>query len=94
MVEERHLPILPYAILISVVLFSQGSQGISERSYVYINALCGFKFQSVDNSWQSFRENYTFHFKEGRRKDWGGEHKKILFQGLQRTLSSMRLIIQ
>ena len=34
--EERHLPILLYAILILVVFFSQGSQGISERSYVYI----------------------------------------------------------
>ena len=28
--EERHLPILLYAILILVVFFSQGSQGISE----------------------------------------------------------------
>ena len=27
-------------------------------------------------------------------KDWGGASKKILFQGLQRTLRSMRLIIQ
>ena len=56
--EERHLPILLYAILILVMfLFSQGSQGISERSYVYIYALCGFKFQSVDNSLQSFTGN-------------------------------------
>ena len=57
MVEERHLPILLYAILILVVFFSQGSQGISERSYVYIYALCGFKSQSVDNSLQSFTGN-------------------------------------
>ena len=56
--EERHLPILLYAILILVMFFfSQGSQGISERSYVYIYALCGFKFQSVDNSLQSFTGN-------------------------------------
>ena len=57
MVEERHLPILLYAILILVVFFSQGSQGTSERSYVYIYALSGFKFQSVDNSLQSFTGN-------------------------------------
>ena len=40
-----------------VFFFSQGSQGISERSYVYIYALCGFKFQSVDYSLKSFTGN-------------------------------------
>ena len=47
MVEERHLPILLYVVLILVVLFPQGSQGISERSYVYINALYGFEISKV-----------------------------------------------
>ena len=55
MVEDRHLPLVLYAIVILTlaVLFSQGTQG-SKGICVYINAIYGHKYQSVHNSWQSF----------------------------------------
>ena len=97
MVEERHLPLVLYAIVIltlAVFFFSQGTQG-SE------NILCLYKcYSRILNIKVSIilgnllRETKTFHLKDGRSKDWVGAHKKILFQVLQRTLRSMRLIIQ
>ena len=97
MVEERHLPLVLYAIVILTLavffFFSQGTQG-SE------NILCLYKcYSRILNIKVSIilgnllRETKRF-ISRTEGKDWGGAHKKILFQVLQRTLRSMRLIIQ
>ena len=58
MVEERHLPFVQYAIVILTlaVLFSQGTQG-SESVLCFLNAIYGYKYQSVHNSWKSLARN-------------------------------------
>ena len=76
-----------------VFFFSQGTQGGE-------NILCLYKcYSRILNIKVSIilgnllRETKRF-ISRTEGKDWGGAHKKILFQVLQGTLRSMRLIIQ
>ena len=99
MVEERHLPLLLCAIVILTLavfffFFSQGNQGS-------VNILCLYKcYLRILNIKVSIipgnllRETKRFISRTEEAKIGVGRIRKSLFQVLQRTLRSMRLIIQ